>query len=111
MLNLPSILMIIRVLRYIPILICLLGFQPLLAQKDTLDPVKHLNPPKNRELFHDYVDKQQREMLRSDGRPDNEFRPSGDEEINYILTRAAISKIDWLQYKIEKDSLQNDQVK
>jgi len=97
--------------RYIVLLSCLLAFQPLLAQKDAPDCAKNLKPPKFRELFHDYVDKQQKEILRSDGKTDNEFRPSSDDEINFLLTKAVINDVDCIQYRIEKDSLLNDQTK
>ncbi len=65
----------------------------------------------NRVLFHDYVDAQQKAILKSDGKADNQFTPSANEEINYRLTQAAINKIDALQCTIEKDSTLNDQVK
>jgi hypothetical protein len=97
--------------RYLVLLICLLAFQPLLAQAEDPDPVKDLKPPKNRELFHDYVDKQQKEILKSDGKADNEFRPSSDEEVNFLLTNAVTNRVDWVQYRIEKDSLLNSQAK
>lgn len=97
--------------RYLVLLICLLAFKPLLAQAEDPDPVKDLNPPKNRELFHDFVDKQQKEILRSDGKADNEFRPSSDDEINFILTKAVTTKVDWVQYRIEKDTSLSSQVK
>src|SRR5438045_5088868 len=97
--------------RYVVLLICLLAFRPLLAQAEDPDPVKDLKPPKNRELFHDFVDKQQKEILRSDGKADNEFRPSADEEVNFLLTKAVTNRVDWVQYHIEKDSLLNSQAK
>src|SRR2546423_11704432 len=90
---------------------CLLAFQPLFAQNDTIDPVSDLKPPKNRELFHDYVDKQQKEILRSDGKTDNEFTPSDDAQINYYLTKAVTNKTDWVQYHIEKDTALSSQTK
>ncbi|HEV8286971.1 MAG TPA: hypothetical protein VGQ09_21825 [Chitinophagaceae bacterium] len=97
--------------KYLVLLICLLAFRPLLAQAEEPDPVKDLKPPKNRELFHDFVDKQQKEILKSDGKADNEFRPSADEEVNFLLTKAATSKVDWVQYRIEKDTALNSQAK
>ena len=97
--------------RYLVLLTCLLAFHPLLAQAEDPDPVKDLKPPKNRELFHDYVDKQQREILKSDGKADNEFRPSQDDEVNFLLTNAVTTKVDWVQYRIEKDSALNSQTK
>jgi hypothetical protein len=101
----------ISITRYLVLLTCLLAFQPLLAQAEDPDPVKDLKPPKNRELFHDFVDKQQKEILRSDGKADNEFRPSTDEEVNFMLTKTVTSSVDWVQYHIEKDSLLNSQGK
>ena len=97
--------------RYLVLLTCLLAFQPLLAQAEDPDPVRDLKPPKNRELFHDYVDKQQKEILKSDGKADNEFKPSSDDEVNFLLTNAVTSKVDWVQYRIEKDSILNSQAK
>jgi hypothetical protein len=101
----------ISTLRYRILFLCLLPFQSLLAQEDTIDPVRDLKPPKYRELFHDFVDKQQKEILRSDGKADNEFRPTSDAEINFLLTKAVTTQVDWLQYRIEKDSSLNDQGK
>src|SRR5882724_628950 len=97
--------------KFLVLLTCLLAFQPLFAQAEDPDPVKDLKPPKNRELFHDYVDKQQKEILKSDGKADNEFRPSSDEEVNFLLTNAVTNRVDWVQYRIEKDSLLNSQAK
>src|SRR6185295_19011330 len=97
--------------KYLVLLVSLLAFQPMLAQAEDPDPVKDLKPPKNRELFHDFVDKQQKEILRSDGKADDEFRPSSDEEVNFFLTKATTSDVDWVQYRIEKDTLLNSQVK
>jgi hypothetical protein len=61
-------------------------------------------PPKNRELFHDFINAEQKKILKSDGKNDNQYTPSADEEINFILTRTLINKVDWLQCKIENDS-------
>jgi len=97
--------------RYLILLIGLLAFKPLMAQAEDPDPVKDLKPPKNRELFHDFVDKQQKDILKSDGKTDNEFRPSSDEEINFVLTRAVTTKVDWVQYHIEKDTTLSSQAK
>jgi hypothetical protein len=61
-------------------------------------------PPKNRELFHDYINTEQKNILKSDGKNDNQYTPTADEEINFILTRALINRVDGLQCKIENDS-------
>ena len=92
---------------------CLLCFQWLNAQGDSVDPIADLKAPLNRVYFHDKVDRQQKEILRSDGKMDNEFRATTDEEINFKLTEVVAPKgeIDWLQYRIEKDSAINAQEK
>jgi len=97
--------------KYLVLLTGLLAFQPMLAQAEDPDPVKDLKPPKNRELFHDFVDKQQKDILKSDGKADDEFKPSPDEEVNFLLTKATTSRVDWVQYRIEKDTTLNSQVK
>lgn len=68
-------------------------------------------PPKTRELFHDYIDAQQKSILRSDGKIDELFTPSSNEEINYLLTRSALQNIDGMQCNIEKDSTLSNQGK
>src|ERR1044071_1933954 len=109
--NFADTLLMISSTRYFILFIGLLAFQTVLAQTSTPDCAKDLKPPKYRELFHDYVDRQQKEILRSDGKADNEFRPSGDEDINFHLTRAVVNNVDCMQYRIEKDSTLNDQAK
>lgn len=68
-------------------------------------------PPKSRELFHDYIDAQQKNVLKSDGKNDNQFTPSADAEKNFLVTQALVKGIDELQCKIEMDSSLKDQVK
>ncbi|MBK9569570.1 MAG: hypothetical protein IPQ06_01030 [Chitinophagaceae bacterium] len=68
-------------------------------------------PPKNRELFHDYIDAQQKLILKSDGKNDNQYTPSDNEEVNFQLTRTLINRVDDLQCKIEADTLLKDQGK
>ncbi|MFI5187039.1 MAG: hypothetical protein ACHQF0_09960 [Chitinophagales bacterium] len=97
--------------KYLVLLSCLLAFQPLLAQAEDPDPVKDLKPPKNRELFHDFVDKQQKEILKSDGKADGEFSPSSNDEVNFLLTKAVTNDVDWVQYRIEKDTVLSSQGK
>ncbi|HEY6502449.1 MAG TPA: hypothetical protein VIZ28_00620 [Chitinophagaceae bacterium] len=78
---------------------------------DTARDLDSFKPPKNRELFHDYIDAEQKNILKSDGKGDNQFTPSSNEEVNFLLTNALVSRVDWLQYKIEKDSIINPQNK
>ncbi|MDP4263986.1 MAG: hypothetical protein Q8941_15770 [Bacteroidota bacterium] len=71
---------------------------------DTAKNVSGCKPPKNRELFHDYINQEQKKLLSADGKDDNQYTPTRDEEINLILTRALTNRIDWLQCSIENDS-------
>jgi hypothetical protein len=76
------------------------------AQRDPL-----LKPDARRELFHDYVDKEQLTALKSDGMADSLFTVSANEDVNFLVTYALVKKIDQLQYKIEKDTALGGQVK
>src|SRR4030095_9455093 len=76
------------------------------------NPKDHtLKPERNRELFHDYVDAEQKKALLSDGKDDKLFSPSFNEEVNVQITNALISKINDLQKRIEKDSVLGGQTK
>lgn len=58
-----------------------------------------------RQLFHDYIDKEQKIALKSDGTADNSFKLFGaDEEINFLITQGLTKKVDVLQLKIENDT-------
>jgi len=61
-------------------------------------------PPKNRELFHDYINAEQKRILKSDGKNDDQYTPTSDDQINFILTRTLTIRVDGLQCKIENDS-------
>ena len=58
-----------------------------------------------RQLFHDYVDREQKNALKVDGSADESFKASTDEDINFYVTHALTKRIDQLQYDIELDSL------
>ncbi|HTD94782.1 MAG TPA: hypothetical protein VK644_13250 [Chitinophagaceae bacterium] len=93
---------------------CLLVLQAicfsLSAQIDTT-LLKSMHPPKNRELFHDNIDREQRELLASDGRTDNQFVVSNNEEVNSLLTRVVRREVDEFQYRTEQDSLLDHRLK
>jgi hypothetical protein len=57
-----------------------------------------------RQLFHDYIDREQKNALKADGKADNFFKASSDEEVNFFITQALTKKVDELQNKIETDS-------
>jgi hypothetical protein len=71
---------------------------------DTVRDLSSFKPPKNREIFHDYIDKGQKTILKSDGKNDGLYTPSANEEINFLLTKSLISRVDQFQYNIEKDT-------
>src|SRR5687768_3480881 len=70
-----------------------------------------LKPDRNRELFHDYVDSEQKKALQSDKKDDKLFSPSANEEVNIQVTNALLGKVNGLQKKIEKDSTIGGQLK
>ena len=92
-------------------MVLLMWSSGMVAQFKEIEPARDLKPPKNRELFHDFVDKQQKEILKSDGKADNEFHPSENEQIDFFLTRAVTRGVDWVQYHIEKDTTLSGQGK
>lgn len=65
---------------------------------------KKFVPDIKRQLFHGYIDREQKGLLSVDGRTDTIFSSSKDENINYLVTRAITTGVDSLQYKIEKDT-------
>lgn len=74
------------------------------AQIDT-NILKKFIPPISRQLFHGYVDEEQQNILKWDGKADKQLNISPDPEINYMVTQAITLRTDWLQYRIEKDTL------
>jgi hypothetical protein len=91
--------------------------QVAMAQVDFVSQIQTENrpgnckPPKNRELFHDYINSEQRKILRSDGKMDDQYTPTPDDQINFILTRTLTGRVDALQCKIEGDSTLSPQNK
>ncbi len=68
-------------------------------------------PIKQRELWHDRIDREQKNILRADGKADEIFVASRDEEINFLATRSLVEKIDRLQCLVESDTVLKAQVK
>lgn len=101
----------ISIKHYLSLILCALCANLVFAQKDTLVDMKKFKPPKNRELFHDYIDKEQKIALKSDGIADNLLQVSSNEEINFFVTRTLTYQVDLLQYKIEADNTLNHQKK
>ncbi|MEO7984069.1 MAG: hypothetical protein ABI688_08300 [Bacteroidota bacterium] len=68
-------------------------------------------PSFNRAINHDIIDNEQRLILASDGKADDMFTPSADNDINFLITKALVKKVDALQYLIETDSLFEHRIK
>jgi hypothetical protein len=68
------------------------------------DLVKKFVPPLNRQLFHDEVNRAQKNILKYDGKEDDKLSISKNEDVNILVTQAVTAKIDCLQYRIEMDS-------
>lgn len=80
------------------------------SQIDT-NVLKKFVPPIGRQQFHDEVNKEQKNILKSDGKDDKLFIISSNDEVNFLVTQAATVRINWLQYLLEKDSSIKDQKK
>src|SRR5438270_12788904 len=74
-------------------------------------PDKGCKPPKSHELWHDRIDREQRNALKADGRADQQFVAGNNEETNYYVTLALTKRIDQLECFIENDSTTKDQQK
>jgi hypothetical protein len=72
---------------------------------------KGCKPPKNHELWHDRIDREQKNALRADGRADQVFYTGNNDEVNYYVTLSLTKRIDELQCSIEKDTTTGDQQK
>jgi hypothetical protein len=90
-------------------LLPLLFFASASFSQNPRDP--SLKPERSRELFHDYVDAEQKKALQSDGKDDKLFAPSFNEEVNIQVTNSLIVKVNELQRKLEKDSTMGGQTK
>jgi hypothetical protein len=75
-----------------------------LGPSDTAKDFKNFKPEFRRVINHEAIDKEQKNILNSDGKADNIFSASTNDEVNFLVTTALVNKVDWLQYKMEKDS-------
>ncbi|WP_276503170.1 hypothetical protein [Terrimonas pollutisoli] len=80
------------------------------AQMDTTY-LKNFKPEFRRLINHEAIDKEQKSLLAADGKTDNQFVISTNEEINVRLTKVITNEIDEFQYKIETDSLLDHRLK
>ena len=76
--------------------------------------VKDSFEPEFRRLInHEAITREQKGLLASDGKVDNEFVVSNNEEVNFLLTRILIKggAIDEIRYRIEKDTIFDHRLK
>lgn len=96
------------VMRYLILIILSLTVELAVAQgvsiSDTVKIPGSYKPAFNRQRNHDAIDAEQKNILSSDGKPDNLFTPTNDEDINFLVTRAVTRKTDAIQYLIETDT-------
>lgn len=78
---------------------------------DDTDKIKNFKPEFRRVINHEAIDKEQNNLLSADGKTDNEFVVSSNEEINMMLTNVLINTVDEFQQKTETDSLLDHRLK
>ncbi len=93
------------------LLITLFACTAIHAQGDSFVVPQTYNPEFKRSLNHDNIDKEQLILFKSDGKADKFFYPVQSDEINFMINAAATQTIDWLQYKIETDTLIDHRLK
>ena len=72
---------------------------------------KGCKPPIGRVLWHDRIDREQKNVLKADGKADGLFFAGSNEDVNYFVTQTIVQRIDDLQCRIETDSAIGDQKK
>ena len=77
---------------------------------DNTTKAKVLNPEFRRLINHE-ASTRNKQYLAADGRTDDQFVASGNEEINMLLTNTLTGTIDDFQYKTETDSLLDHRLK
>jgi hypothetical protein len=106
----------IAIKRYLILIVFFLHFlkkgeTQLVFASNNIQNAQNCKPLFSRELFHGWVDEQQQNILKLDGKDDKQFTPTSNEDINFLLTQWATVKIDALQCFIETDSTLGDQGK
>jgi hypothetical protein len=73
----------------------------------------NFKPEFRRLINHEAIDKEQKTLLAADGKMDNEFVVSTNDNINFLLTRMLVKggAIDELRYNIETDSVFDHRLK
>ena len=79
--------------------------------KDDTNGLKNFKPEFRRLINHEAIDKEQKNFLSADGKTDDQFVVSSNEEINMILTNVLINSVDEFQLRTETDSLLDHRLK
>jgi hypothetical protein len=82
-----------------------------LSAIDTLWTPANFKPAFSRERNHDLINTEQKYIMSSDGRQDNSFTPSSNEEVNFWLNQALLNTVDQLQFSIETDKVFDHRLK
>ncbi len=64
-----------------------------------------------REFNHGLINNEQKLILNSDGKADELFAPTSNEDVNFLLTKSLIKKVDAIQYLIETDPVFEHRIK
>lgn len=78
---------------------------------DDTNGIKIFKPEFRRLINHEAIDKEQKNILSADGKTDEHFVVSTNEEINMMLTNVLINSVDEFQEKTETDSLLDHRLK
>ena len=70
---------------------------------DTVKIPSSYKPRIERQIRHDVIDREQQNIMNSDGKTDKLFTPSNSDEVNYLITQALVKRTDVIQYLIETD--------
>lgn len=87
------------------------SFSQGVSLSDTVVIPPGFHPEFRRLRNHEVIDEEQKSILSSDGKSDNQFSPSQDGDINLVLTRFITKKVDAIQYLIETDKVLDQRLK
>src|SRR6186997_3108085 len=105
----------IAIVRYLFLCVFMFTAASSLAQgvsmSDTVKIPVDYKPEFRRLRNHDAIDAEQKTILGADGKADKQFTPSVDEDINFLLTRTLVKRVDVIQYMIESDKVFDHRLK
>ncbi len=78
---------------------------------DTVSVPYGYMPKLERRSKHDAIDREQQSILSSDGKADKHYAATNNEDINYMITKSLVRKVDNIQYLIETDKVFDHRLK